>query len=137
MPATATRTRHTRQVRSVTGCDHSRVGRTRRATRSATSPCFGASSSSGSSWRASPMLPSVFWATMAVAGLATEYLFQVVGIAPATGTARHGIVGRDVWGWNYTSVLDVIALVAFAVILWLYRNRERFGGGAGYAKDPV
>src|SRR5437763_7322793 len=80
-------------------------------------------------------LLAVFWATMAVAGLATQYLFGVVGIAPAAGTARHGTVGRDVWGWNYTSVLDVIALAAFAVILWLYRNRERFGGGAGYAKD--
>jgi YHS domain-containing protein len=47
------------------------------------------------------------------------------------------MVGRDVWGWNHTTVLDVVALVAFAAIYWLYRNRERFGGGAGYAKDPV
>ena len=82
-------------------------------------------------------LLAVFWATMSVAGLATEYLFQAVGIAPGADTARHGKVGRDVWGWNYTSVLDVIALIAFVAILWLYRNRERFGGGAGYAKDPV
>ena len=47
------------------------------------------------------------------------------------------MVGRDVFGWNYTSVLDVIALVGLAVLYWLYRNRERYGGGAGYAKDPV
>ena len=47
------------------------------------------------------------------------------------------MVGRDVFGWNYTTVLDVVALVAFAALYWLYRNRERFGGGAGYAKDPV
>ena len=47
------------------------------------------------------------------------------------------MVGRDVFGWNYTTVLDVVALVGFAVLYWLYRNRERFGGGAGYAKDPV
>jgi len=39
--------------------------------------------------------------------------------------------------WNYTTVLNIIALVGFAVLYWLYRNRERFGGGAGYAKDPV
>ena len=82
-------------------------------------------------------LLAVFWSTMAVAGLATEYLFRAVGIEPGADTAEHGMVGRDVWGWNYTTVLDILALIAFAAILWLYRNRERFGGGAGYAKDPV
>ena len=25
----------------------------------------------------------------------------------------------------------------FAVLYWLYRNRERLGGGRGYATDPV
>jgi uncharacterized membrane protein YraQ (UPF0718 family)/YHS domain-containing protein len=82
-------------------------------------------------------LLAVFWATMSAAGLATEYLFKAAGIAPLAETGEHGMVGRDVFGWNYTSVLDVIALVAFAGLYWLYRNRERFGGGAGYAKDPV
>jgi YHS domain-containing protein len=74
---------------------------------------------------------------MSLAGLATEYLFSVAGILPTPDTAEHGMVGRDVWGWNHTTVLDVLALVAFAAIYWLYRNRSRFGGGAGYAKDPV
>ena len=82
-------------------------------------------------------LLAVFWATMSVAGLVTEYLFKAVGIAPKPEPSLHGMVGRDVWGWNYTTVLDVVALVAFAGLYWLYRNRERFGGGAGYAKDPV
>ncbi len=40
-------------------------------------------------------------------------------------------------GWNYTSWLNVAALVVFAVLYWLYRNRERFGGGVGYGQDPV
>ena len=80
-------------------------------------------------------LLAVFWATMSLAGLATEYLFKAIGIsAPATAS---GMIGRDVWGWNYTTILDFLALAAFAVIYWLYRNRQRFGGGAGYAKDPV
>ena len=34
-------------------------------------------------------------------------------------------------------MIDVISLVAFAGLYWLYRNRARFGGGARYAKDPV
>ena len=74
---------------------------------------------------------------MSVSGLVTEYLFQAMGILPTANPSLHGMVGRDVFGWNYTTVLDVIALAAFAVIYWLYRNRERFGAGAGYAKDPV
>ncbi|HET6907784.1 MAG TPA: permease [Mycobacteriales bacterium] len=82
-------------------------------------------------------LLAAFWATMSVAGLVTEYLFKAVGIAPGSDTAKHGMVGRDIWGWNYTTVLDIIALLAFAGLYWLYRNRDRFGGGSGYAKDPV
>ena len=59
------------------------------------------------------------------------------GIAPAARTAQRPMPGQDVWGWNYTTILDIIALAAFAGLYWLYRNRERLGGGAGYAKDPV
>jgi YHS domain-containing protein/uncharacterized membrane protein YraQ (UPF0718 family) len=82
-------------------------------------------------------LLAAFWATMSVAGLATEYLFAAARIAPAAPAGGAAMVGRDVFGWNHTTVLDVLALVAFAGLYWLYRNRERFGGGAGYAKDPV
>jgi len=82
-------------------------------------------------------LLAVFWVTMSLAGLATEYLFKAVGLLPAPPASGHGMVGRDVYGWNYTTVLNVLALAAFAGLYWLYRNRSRFGGGAGYAKDPV
>jgi uncharacterized protein len=81
-------------------------------------------------------LLAVFWATMSAAGLATEYLFRWLGIAPPASTAQRGGPGLDVWAWNYTTILDIIALTAFAGLYWLYRNRGRLGGG-GYAKDPV
>jgi hypothetical protein len=81
-------------------------------------------------------LLTVFWATMSAAGLITEYLFQAAGIAPAS-TGGHGTAGRDVWGWNYTTALNIIAIAVFAALYWLYRNRARLGGGAGYASDPV
>ena len=80
-------------------------------------------------------LLAVFWATMSVSGLAAEYLFKAAQIDPPEIT--HGMVGRDVWGFNYTTILDFVALAAFAAIYWLYRNRDRFGGGGDYAKDPV
>src|SRR4051812_40251460 len=87
--------------------------------------------------RLTAKLLAVFWATMSLSGLVTDYLFRALGIAPTADPTEHGMVGRDVWGWNYTTVLDVIALAAFAGIYWLYRNRIRFGGGTGYATDPV
>jgi uncharacterized protein len=82
-------------------------------------------------------LLAVFWATMSATGLITEYLFKAAGIAPAGRAAAPGAIGRDVWAWNYTTVLDIAAIGALAVLYWLYRSRERFGAGDGYAKDPV
>jgi YHS domain-containing protein/uncharacterized membrane protein YraQ (UPF0718 family) len=77
---------------------------------------------------------ATFWAVMSAAGLATEYLFKAVGWVPATHPAT---VAADAFRWDYTTVLDIVALVVFAGLYVLYRNRERLGGGAGYAKDPV
>src|SRR5206468_4991898 len=77
-----------------------------------------------------------FWALMSVAGFVTERLFDIAGQLPAPRTGG-AMARRAVFGWNYTTVLDVVALIAFAYLYWLYRNRERFGGGAAYAKDPV
>jgi uncharacterized membrane protein YraQ (UPF0718 family) len=76
----------------------------------------------------------VFWLVMSSAGLATEYLFKWLGWLPTPGTGQ--VVG-DTLTWNYTTILNIVALIAFGVLYWLYRNKDRFGGGAGYAKDPV
>ncbi|HZC42161.1 MAG TPA: permease [Streptosporangiaceae bacterium] len=82
-------------------------------------------------------LLAVFWATMSLAGLATEYLFTAAGIAPQPAPGARGSIGLDAFGWNYTTALNIIALAAFGLLFWLYRSRGRFGGGNGYAKDPV
>ena len=37
--------------------------------------------------------------------------------------------------WNYTTVLNILALAVFAAIYWLYRHRDTTSGR--YAKDPV
>jgi hypothetical protein len=50
---------------------------------------------------------------------------------------HHGAAFRDVWSWNYTTLLNIVAIAVFAVLYWMYRNRERLGGGGGYAIDPV
>jgi uncharacterized membrane protein YraQ (UPF0718 family)/YHS domain-containing protein len=81
-------------------------------------------------------LLGVFWATMSISGLVTEGLFNLASITPSADIGAE-VAGRDVWGWNYTTVLDFVALAAFAALYWLYRNRGRLGGGSGYAQDPV
>jgi len=79
-------------------------------------------------------LALVFWAVMSIAGLATEGIFTALRLVPVT---LRGDIATTHVGLNYTTVLDVIAVVAFGYLYWLYKNAARFGGGNGYAKDPV
>ena len=41
------------------------------------------------------------------------------------------------FSWNYTTYLNLVFLVLFGVLYWIYRNRERLGAGDRYARDPV
>ncbi len=76
----------------------------------------------------------LFWGVMAAAGLVVEGIFAALDVVP---TSRpHDIVHAG-FEWNYTTVLNIVFLGVFAVLYWLHRNRERFGGGQGYAIDPV
>ena len=79
-------------------------------------------------------LVGVFWAVMAGAGLVVEGVFSGAGQVPDHRPTQ--IVATS-FHWNYTTVLNIIFLGVFAVLYWMYRNRERLGGGAGYALDPV
>ncbi len=75
-----------------------------------------------------------FWLVMAAAGLATEGLFSVLGLVPSSHPAE---VVEPHFAWNYTTFLNLAFLIVFVGQYWLYRNRGRLGGGAGYAIDPV
>lgn len=77
-------------------------------------------------------LLAVMWATMSVGGLAVEYLFRLVRI-PAPG--RPTMVVHDGFQWNYTTFLNIVALIGFAALYWLYRHRDTESGR--FAKDPV
>jgi hypothetical protein len=79
-------------------------------------------------------LLALFWATMSAAGLATQYLFRSFGIIP---TKHPAVVAPTSFAWNYTTYLNVVFLAVFAGLWWLARNQKRFGGGTGYAIDPV
>jgi YHS domain-containing protein len=41
------------------------------------------------------------------------------------------------FSWDYTTYLNIVFLVVFGTLYWAYRNREKLGGGGGYALDPV
>ncbi len=79
-------------------------------------------------------LLAAFWAVMSISGLITEYLFKAVGLVP---TGRPTNIVPLGFRLDYTSVLNVVALIVFGYLYWLYRNRDRLGGGSGYAKDVV
>ena len=77
---------------------------------------------------------AIFWAVMSLAGLATEGIFRVTGLVPATRPTQ---VAPAHFSWNYTTYLNIAFLVLFALLYRAYRDRERWGGGRGYALDPV
>jgi uncharacterized membrane protein YraQ (UPF0718 family)/YHS domain-containing protein len=79
-------------------------------------------------------LSLVFWAVISTAGLITEGIFQALGLVPSTLV---GDIATVHVGLNYTTVLDVLALLGFSYLYYLYKNAARLGGGVGYAKDVV
>jgi hypothetical protein len=76
----------------------------------------------------------VFWAVMATAGLVTELIFAALGLVPASRPVQ---LVPDRFALNYTTILNIVFLLIFAALYVLYRNRDRLGGGADYAIDPV
>jgi uncharacterized membrane protein YraQ (UPF0718 family) len=55
---------------------------------------------------------ATFWATMSIAGLAVEYLFTAVDLSDPN---RSRLVVHTGFAWHHTSVLNILALGAFAV----------------------
>jgi uncharacterized protein len=85
-------------------------------------------------WAMTLRILAAFWLVMAIAGLATEYLFAWSHLMPA---GRPAEIVQPSFQWNYTTYLNLVFLGVFAVLFWLYRNRARLGGGTRYAIDPV
>ena len=80
-------------------------------------------------------LTLTFWAVMSAAGLLVEGLFALFGAVPDHSTGKEIVATH--FQWNYTTFLNIVFLVVFAVLYWLYRNRERLGGGSEHATDPT
>jgi hypothetical protein len=76
----------------------------------------------------------LFYVLMATAGLAAEGIFRLFHAVPTTRTLQ---VTSAHFSWNYTTFLNIFFLLVAGGVWWLARNKKRFGGGDGYATDPV
>jgi uncharacterized membrane protein YraQ (UPF0718 family) len=68
-------------------------------------------------WRMAGFLLVTFYATMAIAGLVVEFLFQGAGLVPG---GRHAKVEMASVHWNYTTVLNIVFLAVAAVLVWRF-----------------
>jgi YHS domain-containing protein/uncharacterized membrane protein YraQ (UPF0718 family) len=75
-----------------------------------------------------------FWLVMASAGLFTQYLFQMLGAIPRS---RPHQIASNALAWNFTTALDLAALLALAGIVILARRSGRSRIEAQHASDPV
>ena len=84
------------------------------------------------------VLLGVFYVTMVVGGYVTELVMSVLGLVP---TSRHAVVRAEGISWNYTTWLDLVALVVVGVLLWRFRRTGgpemlRMMGGSPDAHAP-
>jgi len=61
---------------------------------------------------------AIFYVAMVVAGIVVDLLFALFGLLPAERQAS--AVEHAMITWNYTSWLDLVAVVVFGVMLYLY-----------------
>jgi uncharacterized membrane protein YraQ (UPF0718 family) len=68
-------------------------------------------------WRMAAFLLGSFYATMVVAGLVVEFVFQGLGLTRGERNAK--VVEASVH-WNYTTVLNLVFLVLAGVLVWRF-----------------
>jgi hypothetical protein len=85
-------------------------------------------------WQLTIRLVTLFYAIMVIAGLLTEGIISSFGGVPSRRLFR---ASSAHFAWNYTTYLNFVFLLVAAGVWWLAKNQERFGGGKGYAIDPV
>jgi YHS domain-containing protein len=86
-------------------------------------------------WPLTLRLVVLFYLVMVAAGLAVEGIFLAAGAVPHASAGLQIVITH--LSWNYTSYLNIVFLMVAIGLYLLYRNRERLGGGKGYAIDPV
>lgn len=65
-------------------------------------------------WAVTARIVAVFYLTMVIAGYAVEIIFQILHLVPAAGHAFTGDAGIS---WNYTTWLNIVALLVTVVLV--------------------
>jgi hypothetical protein len=73
--------------------------------------------------RATAWIVAVFYLTMVISGVVIDLVFSALGIVP-TGARPPSAVAHAMIKWNYTSWLDCVAVVAFAILLYLHLRQS-------------
>jgi hypothetical protein len=76
-------------------------------------------------WRAALTLLVLFYAAMATAALAVEWIFIALGLTPHAHAA--GMAMEMSFRWDHTALLNIVFLAMAAVLLWRFFR----SGGAG------
>jgi uncharacterized membrane protein YraQ (UPF0718 family)/YHS domain-containing protein len=79
-------------------------------------------------------LLGAFWLVMSTSGLLTEVIFRAVGGVPET---RPRLIAPERFAWDHTTVLNLLALLGFAALLWVHHHRDRLGVSDSHGHDPV
>ena len=68
-------------------------------------------------WKMMWFLLATFYATMVLAGLVVEFVFQGAGLIPR---GRHAKVEMASITWNYTTFLNIVFLIVAGLLLWRF-----------------
>ena len=79
-------------------------------------------------------LVAVMWIAMSGAGLAVEALMHAAGGIPSQ---RPKLVAPEHFAWDHTTVLNIVAVMAFAALVRTARHGPDRGQKAAHAVDPV
>ena len=75
----------------------------------------------------------LFWAIMSTSGLITQGIFSLLKLIPSDS---HRQMSMSRFGWNYTTILDLIFLIIFGVVFWFYKSRD-VNEDSEFAQDPI
>ena len=77
--------------------------------------------------RVATYITVIFYIAAVIAGVIVDLLFSVFDLIPA-GPRPPSAVQHAMISWNYTSWLDIIAAIVFAIFFFLYLRRRDSGG---------
>jgi uncharacterized protein len=77
-------------------------------------------------------LVAVMFVAMAVAALIVDGIFNAAGLIPTKRPSIDSVSSRGI-EWNYTTVLNILAFVAFGTLLWLAVRERRAARAAAAA----